>query len=125
MVMSLWPRFFASTAISSSSAIRTQTVAGILSKLMNESIWVFGTGTSFHPSYTVLKGNSGISKITVLPSGSLSQTPDLENFATAQRSSKRVINLARERWRRPERDKLDRRRSTMLTISPSSDARPL
>jgi len=38
------------------------------------------------------------SKIKVLPSGTLLQTLDLENFATAYRSSKRVVNLARERW---------------------------
>ena len=41
---------------------------------------VVGTGASFHPSYTVLKRNSGVSKIRVLPSGTLSQTPHLENF---------------------------------------------
>jgi len=41
---------------------------------------------------TVLKGNSGISKMRVLHFGTLFQTPDLENFATATayRSSKRV-----------------------------------
>jgi len=33
---------------------------------------VFGVLASFHPSYTVLKGNSVISKITALPSGTLS-----------------------------------------------------
>ena len=44
---------------------------------------VFGMGASFHLSYTVLKGNSGNSKITVLPSETLSQTLDLENFAKA------------------------------------------
>ena len=38
------------------------------------------------------------SKIRVLLSGILLQTLDLANFATAHRSSKRVINLARERW---------------------------
>ena len=37
--------------------------------------------------------------------------------------SKRVINLARESGR-SERDKLERHRSTKLTIPPSSDARP-
>ena len=37
-------------------------------------------------------------KIRVLPSGTLLQTPDLENIATAYRSSKRAIDLARERW---------------------------
>jgi len=55
---------------------------------------VFGTGASFRLSYTVLKGNSGISKISVLPSGTLSQTTDLENFASVYRSSKRVVDLA-------------------------------
>jgi len=34
---------------------------------------VFGMGASFHLSYTVLKGNSGNSKITVLPSETLSR----------------------------------------------------
>jgi len=37
-------------------------------------------------------------KIRVLPSGTLLQTLDLENLATTYRSSKCVINLARERW---------------------------
>ena len=37
-------------------------------------------------------------EVRVLPSGTLSQTPDLENFASAYRFSKRVINLDRERW---------------------------
>ena len=65
------------------------------------------------------------SVIKVLPSGTLLQTLDLGKIATAYRSSKRVINLARERWRCSQRDKLDRRRSTKLTIPPSSDVRPL
>ena len=34
----------------------------------------------------------------VLPSETLSKTPDLENFASACRTSKRVTDLARERW---------------------------
>jgi len=37
-------------------------------------------------------------KIRVLPSRILLQTLDLEYFATAYPSSKRVINIARERW---------------------------
>jgi len=74
----------------------------------------------------VLKANSGISKKTrALPSGNLSQTSDFENFSAVYRSSKRVIDLARERWTLIARYKLDRRRSTKLTIPPSSDARPL
>jgi len=41
---------------------------------------VFGMGASFHPSYTV-KGKFGyLQKISVLHSGTLSQTPDLENY---------------------------------------------
>ena len=64
-------------------------------------------------------------KIRILPSWTLSQTPDLpENSASACRSSKRVINLARQGGR-SERDKLDCRRSTKLTIPPSSDSRPV
>jgi len=61
---------------------------------------VFLARELFPLSYSVLKGNSDISKNKVLPSGTLSQTltPDLENFASAYRSSKRVINLAGERW---------------------------
>ena len=53
----------------------------------------------------------------------MSQTPDLENFASVYRSSKHVIDLARQGGR-SELDNLDRRRSTNLTIPPSSDARP-
>ena len=63
-------------------------------------------------------------KIRVLPFDNSSKTPDLENFASTCRSSKRVIDLARQGGR-SERDKLGRRRSTTLTISPSSDSRPL
>jgi len=59
-----------------------------------------------------------------LPSGTLSKTPELENFASVYRSSKRAIDFSRQGGR-SERDKLDRRRSTKLTIPPSSDARPL
>ena len=47
----------------------------------------------------------------VLPSGTLFQTPDLDNFASAYRSSKSLIDLARQ-GRRSERDQLDHRRST-------------
>ena len=81
---------------------------------------VFGTEASFHPSYTALKVNSVISK---------NKGTSLWNFVLNSglllRSSKRVIDLAGRRWRRAERDKLGRRRSTKLTIPPSSDARPL
>ena len=38
------------------------------------------------------------SKISILSSGTLLQTLDLENFTTVYRLSKCVINLAQERW---------------------------
>ena len=45
---------------------------------------IFGMDASFHLSYTaVLQENSGNPKIRGLPSGTLSQTLDLETFATA------------------------------------------
>jgi len=66
----------------------------------------------------VFNGNSGIYK-KVLSSGTFPKLRTWENFATAYRSS----NV--EKGGRSERDKLDRRRSTMLTIHPSADARPL
>jgi len=55
-------------------------------------------GASFHPSYTVLKGNSVSPKIRVLPSGTSFQITDLEDFVSVYRLLKRVIDIARERW---------------------------
>ena len=49
------------------------------------------------------------------PLGTSSQTPDLDSAASAYRSSKRVIELARQSGH-SERDKLGRRRWTKLTI---------
>jgi len=97
---------------------------GVLSKRLDESSW-FWHGASFHLSYTVLKGNSGISKIRVLPFGTLSQTPDLESFALEYRLSKRDIDLAGQGGLSHVINKLVRHRSTKLTILPSSDSRPL
>ena len=70
---------------------------GVLSKRMNESGWFLAR--ELHSTYPTLcyKEIHVPSKIRVPPSGILLQTLDLENFATAYRSSKRVINLARER----------------------------
>ena len=52
-----------------------------------------------HSTYPILcyKEIHVPSKMRVLPSGILLQTHDLKNFATAHRSSKRAINLDRER----------------------------
>ena len=41
---------------------------------------IFGTEASLTLSCVVFKGNSGISKIRVLPSGTYPQTMDLEKF---------------------------------------------
>ena len=58
----------------------------------------FCTGASIHLSYTVVKVIRLSPKLRVLFSGTQTQTPDLENFATAHRSSKRVIDQARLIW---------------------------
>ena len=54
---------------------------------------------STYPIRFVVKKNSGTSKnkVSLLPSGTLFQTPDLKNFATVYRSSKYIINLARKK----------------------------
>jgi len=49
--------------------------------------------------------------IRVLFSGTLFKTLDLENFATAYRSSKRAIDLSRQRWTHAEHDKPNSRQS--------------
>ena len=85
---------------------------------------VFGAGASSTYRYPTLcqKEIRVYSKIRALSSGTLSKTPDTENFASAYRSSKRVIDLDRESWMLRA---LDHRLSTKLTSSPSSDARPV
>ena len=56
----------------------------------------FDMRASFNLNYTVLKRNSirVSSNMSVVPSGNLSKTPDLENFALAYQLSKRVLDLA-------------------------------
>ena len=64
------------------------------------------------------------SKIRVLSSGTLSKTTERKNlFRHIDRRD--VLWTLLENGGRSERDKLHRRRSTKLTIPPSSDARPL
>jgi len=75
--------------------------AGVLSKLLNESSWFLARDLTS----TCVKRKFEYLQKSVLSSGTLSQTLDLENFASAYRSSKRVI----EKGGRSERDKLDRR----------------
>jgi len=65
---------------------------GVLSKRMNESSWfLVWELPSTYPALCEKEILVSL-KIRVLPSGTLSQTPDLENFATAYRSLKHVID---------------------------------
>ena len=53
---------------------------------------VFGMEASFNLSYTCYKGIRVTPNIRVLPSETLSQILDLENFATASRLSLGAVN---------------------------------
>ena len=64
-----------------------------LSKRMNESSW-FGMEASSTYPILCYKEMWVSRKIRALPSGTLSQAPDLKYFASAYRSSKHVIDLA-------------------------------
>jgi len=85
---------------------------------------VFVMRAFFHPSYTVLTGNSAHFK---------NKGTSLWNSVPNSRQKnllwyidrRNVLSTQHEKGGRSERDKLDRRRSTKLTIPPSSDARPL
>ena len=68
-----------------------------------------------HLSYTVYEEIQVPPKIRVLPSGGVSRTLYLENFAVARRSLQRVVNWVQQKVN-AERDKLDSRRSTKLTV---------
>ena len=70
------------------SSVRPSQV-GVLLKGLNESSWFLACELRafFHPSYTVLKGNSVISKNKGTSLWNFSQTPDLENFAAVYRVS--------------------------------------
>jgi len=70
---------------------------GVLSKRLNELSW-FWRGSFLSPILHCVKRKFGISKIKVLIPGTLSQNLDLEYFGLVYRSSKRVIDFAREMW---------------------------
>jgi len=70
---------------------------GVLSKRLNELNW-FWRGSFLSPILHCVKRKFGISKIRVLISGTLSQNLDLEYFGLVYRSSKRVVDFAREMW---------------------------
>ena len=71
---------------------------GILLKQMNELSCFFVRKLPSTSPALCLNRNSGISKNKGTPSGTQSETPDLENFVMAYRSSKHVIDFARQRW---------------------------
>ena len=71
---------------------------GVLSKRLNESGWFWARELLSTYSTLCFKEIQIPSNVSVLPSGTVHQTLDLENLATAYQSSKRFINLARERW---------------------------
>ena len=68
---------------------------GVLSKWVDGSSWFLAHRLLSTRPTPCFKEIHLSTKIRVLPSGTLSQTPDLENFAMAYRSSKSVIDLAR------------------------------
>ena len=71
---------------------------GVLLKRINKSGW-FWHGSFLRPIlHCIIRKFGYLRKIRVTPSGTLLTTPDFENFATIGRSSKRVTNLAQERW---------------------------
>jgi len=74
LAMALCPSVRRSVSVKSRSSIETAERIEL----------VFGVGASFHLSYTLLTGNSSVSKNKgTIPSGTLSRTPDSENFAMA------------------------------------------
>jgi len=75
----------------------------------------FGIGAYFHRSYTVLKGNSSISRSKGTSVWNIVSNSGLRKLCFGISIVERVINLARQDGR-SERDKLDgRRRSTKNT----------
>ena len=96
---------------------------GVLSKQMDESNW-FWRGTSFHLSYTVLKGNSSNFRNKGTSFWNFVPESGLWKILPRHIDCRNVIDLARHGGR-SERDKRDLRRSAKLTIPPSSDARSI
>ena len=59
---------------------------------------VFSMGDSFHLSYTVLKGNTGISKNKGTFLSNFAPNSGLRKFRHDRSIVQRVVDLARERW---------------------------
>ena len=97
---------------------------GVLSKWVNEWSWFLAwelpTSTYLTLCYKEIRVSS---KIRVLPSGTLLQTLDLKFRHSI--SFVKTLSTKLNKSGRSKCDKLDRRRSTMLTIPASSDRRLL
>jgi len=72
---------------------------GVLLNRLNESSWFLASELTSTYAKLCYKEIQVPSKIRVLPSETLFQTLDLEHFATAYRSLKRVINVAQQSWK--------------------------
>jgi len=93
---------------------------GVLSNRINESRWFWARELPSTFPILCYREIQVSPKIKVLPSGTLSQTPVLENFASECRALKRVVDLAQQGGR-SERGKLDCWRSNKLAIPSNSD----
>ena len=96
---------------------------GVLSKRLNESGWF--SAWELPSTYSALRYKEIRipSKIKILPSGTLLQIlSGLEKFRHGVSVVETRYQLSSTKVHgRPERDKLDRRRSTKLTILPTLD----
>ena len=86
---------------------------------------VFGMSAFFHPSYTVLKGNSVISKNKGTSLWNFVLNSGLTKILPRHIDRRNVLSTLLEKGGRSERDKLGRRRSTKSIVPPCSDARAL
>jgi len=72
-------------------------------------IWVMGA--SFHLSYTVLKGNSGISRNEGTPLWKFVPNSGLQKILLPPVDRRNMLSTIAQQGGRSERNKLDRRRS--------------
>ena len=82
-------------------------------------------GASFHPSYTVLKGNSGTFRNKGTSLWNFVPNSGFKEILFQYIDRRNALSTSLDKGGRSERDKLDRRRYTKMTIPLSSDARPL
>jgi len=95
---------------------------GVLWKRLDESSSIIAF---FRLSYTVLKGKWGIFKNKGTSLWNFVPNFGLREFCFGMSIVETCCRFSSTKGGRSEGDKLDSRRSTKLTVSPSSDARPL